>query len=221
MPSIDSFRKQAKLLLRWHQERDYSVASKVRLLQRFGHLTDVEILNMPLPLTVAQEIVAMEAGFRDWRSLKQNVASVAVPTTAAHGEPVLLGAVPILFVRDVTASAEFFQTKLGFTLDFLHGQPPFYGSVSRDHLCIHLRHVGEPNFAALAQRETALILASVEVRNIKALYEEFVAGDVAFAQRLTRHPWGGIDFHVRDPDGNVISFVQYLQRTEREQDSQD
>ncbi len=29
------------------------------------------------------------------------------------------------------------------------------------------------------------------------------------AQRLVRQAWGGLDFHVRDPDGNVISFVQY------------
>jgi hypothetical protein len=32
-----------------------------------------------------------------------------------------------------------------------------------------------------------------------------------FAQRLVRQAWGGIDFHVRDVDGNVISFVQYRQ----------
>jgi hypothetical protein len=25
----------------------------------------------------------------------------------------------------------------------------------------------------------------------------------------TRQPWGGTDFHVRDPDGNVIAFVTY------------
>jgi hypothetical protein len=31
---------------------------------------------------------------------------------------------------------------------------------------------------------------------------------VDFAQRLVRQAWGGLDFHVRDPDGNVISFVQ-------------
>jgi hypothetical protein len=33
--------------------------------------------------------------------------------------------------------------------------------------------------------------------------------DVAFAQRLASQVWGGLDFHVRDPDGNVLSFVQY------------
>ncbi|GAA0551982.1 catechol 2,3-dioxygenase-like lactoylglutathione lyase family enzyme [Rhizomicrobium palustre] len=211
MPSIDSFRKQAKLLQRWHQARDYSVGAKVRILKRFADLSDVEILDMDLPLTMAQEIIAVEAGFSDWSSLKENIEKVSVPEAMAQGEPLFRGVVPILMVRDVSASAAFFETKLGFICDFLHGEPPFYGAVSRGNVCLHLRHVGAPNFAALAARETSLILASIEVTNVKALHAEFAARQVEFAQHLTRHPWGGIDFHIRDPDGNVISFVQYLE----------
>ena len=41
------------------------------------------------------------------------------------------------------------------------------------------------------------------------MFAEFSARDAPVAQKLTTHPWGGTDFHVRDPDGNVISFVQY------------
>jgi hypothetical protein len=32
---------------------------------------------------------------------------------------------------------------------------------------------------------------------------------VTFAQKPMKQAWGGTDFHVADPDGNVISFVQY------------
>ncbi len=60
--------------------------------------------------------------------------------------------VPILFVRDVTQSANYFRDKLGFAIDFLYGAPPFYGSVSRDGVCLHLRFVEAPNFAELAAR---------------------------------------------------------------------
>jgi uncharacterized glyoxalase superfamily protein PhnB len=49
----------------------------------------------------------------------------------------------------------------------------------------------------------------IEVENVKALFQEYEARGVDFAQRLVRQPWGGLDFHVRDLDGNVISFVQY------------
>lgn len=117
--------------------------------------------------------------------------------------------VPILFVRDVAASAAYFSSILGFAVDFLHGDPPFYGAVSRGGACVHLRCVAEPNFAALAAREVSLILATVEVSDVHALFAEFSERGAAFAQLPTRQPWGGTDFHVRDPDGNVISFVTY------------
>ncbi len=124
-------------------------------------------------------------------------------------EIVLSSIVPILFVRNVTASAAFFREKLGFETDFLYGEPPFYGSVSRDGVCLHLRFVGRPNFVELAAREVSLILASIEVSDVRGLFDQFAARGVEFAQTPTTQAWGGTDFHVRDPDGNVISFVSY------------
>lgn len=121
----------------------------------------------------------------------------------------LRGVVPILFVRDIKAALHFYEEKLGFHVDFMHGNPPFYASISRDSACLHLRCVQRPNFSALAQQEISLILASLEVTDVKALFEEYEARGVDCPQRLTRQTWGGLDFHVRDPDGNVMSFVQY------------
>ena len=116
---------------------------------------------------------------------------------------------PVLLVRDVTKCATFFQEKLGFEIDFLHGLPPFYGAVSRDGVCLHIRYVRQPFFARTATQETSLICASIEVSNVQGLFEEFKARGVEFAQTLTKQAWGGTDFQVRDPDGNVISFVTY------------
>jgi catechol 2,3-dioxygenase-like lactoylglutathione lyase family enzyme len=209
MPSIETYRKQAKLLVRWHRERNYSIGEKLRLLERYRHLTDVEVLEMAMPLTLAQEIVAVEAGFRDWAALKAGTGDLTQPSRVDASAPTLVGAVPILFVRDVVAAAAFYEGKLGFHIDFLHGKPPFYGSVSRDRACLHLRFVHQTNFAELAAREGSLILAAIEVANVKALFQEYEERSVDFAQRLVRQAWGGLDFHVRDPDGNVISFVQY------------
>jgi catechol 2,3-dioxygenase-like lactoylglutathione lyase family enzyme len=124
-------------------------------------------------------------------------------------ETVFKPAVPILFVRDVSVSSRFYSDRLGFVVDFLYGTPPFYGSVSRGQACLHLRHVAAPNFAALAATEPSLILATIEVSDVDGLYEEFRAQDIDVAQNPTRQDWGGTDFHVRDPDGNVISFVTY------------
>ena len=115
----------------------------------------------------------------------------------------------VWYDRDAEAAAHFYHVKLGFGNDFRHGKPPFYGSVSRDGACLHLRFVHQPNFAELAAREPSLILATIEVADVKALFEELKARDVEFPQPLARQPWGGLDFHVRDPDGHVISFVQH------------
>ena len=212
MPTIDTYRKRAKQLVRWHRDRNYSIGEKFRLLERYRHLTDIEALNTPLSLTVAQEIVAVEAGFKDWAALRVSATTAKRTSKRIEGAPKFLSAVPILFVRDVKKAAAFYAERLGFQVDFLHGNPPFYGSVSRDHTCLHLRFVhDEPNFAALAAREESLILAAIEVRNVKTLFEEYERRGVEFSQRLIRQAWGGIDFHVRDVDGNVISFVQYRQ----------
>jgi catechol 2,3-dioxygenase-like lactoylglutathione lyase family enzyme len=210
VPHIDTYRKQAKQLVRWHRERNYSIGEKFRLLERYRHLTDIEALEMPLPLTLAQEIVAVEAGFENWSALKASPTLSKAPAKLPAGNPSLHGALPILFVRDVKSAVAFYTERLGFSVDFLHGNPPFYASVSRDRCCLHLRFVHEKSyFAELAAREQSLILATIEVRNVKALFEEFERGGVNFPQRLVRQAWGGIDFHVRDVDGNVISFVEF------------
>ncbi len=124
-------------------------------------------------------------------------------------ETVLQSIVPILFVRDVTASAAFYHEILGFAVDFLYGTPPFYGSVSRGAARLHLRFVHRPNFTDLAAREVSLILATVEVSDVEGLFTEFQKRGAVFPQAPTKQPWGGTDFHVRDPDGNVISFVAF------------
>ena len=209
MPKIEPYRKQAKQLMRWHEDRNYSVGGKVRTLPRFAHLTDAEVLAMPLPLALAQEIVAVEAGFADWTALKRAMDDQATPTAPAPDTPRVGRATPILFTRDVTASARFYRDQLGFEIDFLHGQPPFYGSVSRGGARLHLRFVREPNFTELETREVSLILATIEVAGVKALFAEYEGRGLDFAQRLTRQAWGGLDFQVRDPDGNVVSFVEH------------
>lgn len=207
MPTIETYRKQAKQLLRWHREKNYSMGEWVRKLERFRSLTDNEVLARKLTLTVAQEIVAVDAGYATWADLKSASAGASRTPRAPSGPPLLKKVIPILLVRDVPASAAFFEQKLGFKIDFLHGLPPFYGAVSRDGIPLHLRYVRHPNFAKIASEEASLICAWIEVSNVYALFEQFKARGAEFVQTLTRHPWGGTDFHVRDPDGNVISFV--------------
>ena len=207
MPTIETYRKQAKLLLRWHREGNYSIGGRVRKLERYQSLTDCEVLALKFTLTVAQEIVAVEAGHRSWAELKAAAAGAPKTPRPSSGELFLKDVIPVLLVRDVKASAAFFQQKLGFKIDFLHGLPPFYGSVSRDGVCLHLRFMHQPFFAQAAAIQEKSICASIQVSNVQGLFKEFKARGVEFAQILTKQAWGGTDFQVQDPDGNAISFV--------------
>jgi hypothetical protein len=74
MPTIETYRNQAKLLLRWHREGDYSVGGRVRGLERYQTLTDREVLALKFTPTRAQEIVAVETGYRSWAELKAATA---------------------------------------------------------------------------------------------------------------------------------------------------
>jgi hypothetical protein len=98
------------------------------------------------------------------------------------------------------------RDKLGFSIDFLHGHPPFYGGVSRDGVTVHLRFVHEPVITHELREKEGLLAAFIAVENVKALFEEYKQRDVPFFGTLRKEPWGGPTFTVRDPDGNSICF---------------
>jgi catechol 2,3-dioxygenase-like lactoylglutathione lyase family enzyme len=176
-------------------------------LPRYRNLTDVEALALKFPLSEAQEIIALDAGYASWAELKAGLAAAPKRAELAPSTPRLKGAKPVIFVTSVEASAAFFRGKLGFAIDFLHGRPPFYGSVSRGGACLHLRCVHEPVFKDGVREEEQLLSAFLDVDNIKGLFAEFKGAGVAFVQPLRKEPWGGCAFIVRDPDGNWICFA--------------
>ena len=171
-------------------------------------MSDREALALKFPLTEAQEIIALEAGCANWAELKASTetAPPANEQPETQDTPVA-SAKPVLYVADVDASAKFYRDQLGFRIDFVHGNPPFYGSVSRDGATLHLKHVDEPVFAAGAVEREGLIMAFVNTPKVRELYTEYLAADAQIVQKLTKQAWGGTDFIVRDPDGNAIAFV--------------
>ncbi|MBZ5637020.1 MAG: VOC family protein [Acidobacteriia bacterium] len=207
MLNLDNLKKQAKLLVKWHREGNYSIGGRIRSLPRYRHLTDVEALALKFPLSEAQEIIALNAGYASWAELKTGLAVAPKRAKPALSAPELKDAKPVLFVTNVQTSAAFFRDKLGFAIDFLHGHPPFYGSVSRGGACLHLRFVHEPVFRREVREKERLLSAFLDVDNIKGLFAEFKLARVDFVQPLKREPWGQSAFIVLDPDGNWICFA--------------
>jgi catechol 2,3-dioxygenase-like lactoylglutathione lyase family enzyme len=206
MPKLETYKKQAKLLVRWHREGNFSLGGRIRQLARYRALSDREALALRFPLTEAQEIIALEAGHASWADLKASTEASTGEQPETRG-PAAANAKPVLFVTDLEASAVFYRDRLGFDIDFLHGSPPFYGAVSRDGATLHLKHVDEPVFAAGAVDREGLIMAFIETPTVRDLYAEYRAADAEIVQKLTKQAWGGTDFIVRDPDGNAIAFV--------------
>jgi catechol 2,3-dioxygenase-like lactoylglutathione lyase family enzyme len=130
-------------------------------------------------------------------------------TMHASPRPVLTSVAAQLFVSDLKASCEFFTAKLGFAVDFLYGDPPFYGQVTRDNARFALRLVHEPVFTDIREREH-LLSAAVTVATgdeIRDLFLGYQEDGVRFHQVLKEEPWGARTFVVQDPDGNLILFA--------------
>src|SRR5580692_5859762 len=179
MPNFDNLRKQAKLLVRWHRAGNHSVGGRIRNLPRYRNLTDVEALALKFPLSEAQEIIALEAGYESWAALKSGFSTMPKQAKLVPASPMLKAALPVVFVSNVQASAAFFRDKLGFAIDFLHGNPPFYGSVSRDGARLHLRFVHAPVITPqIREREEGLLSAFLDVDNIQGLFAEYKAAGV-------------------------------------------
>jgi uncharacterized glyoxalase superfamily protein PhnB len=127
----------------------------------------------------------------------------------AAPRPVLTSTAAQLFVADIKASCDFYMQKLGFAVDFVYGDPPYYGQVSRDRALLALRMVCEPVFTEVREREH-LLSASLTVATtdeIKQLFLTYQATGVRFQQTLKQEPWGARTFVVMDPDGNLILFA--------------
>lgn len=123
-------------------------------------------------------------------------------------EPTLISAEPQLFVSDISVACAYYVDRLGFTLAFVHGDPPFYAQVGRGGVRLNLRHTDGGVFAAgFRDREVDALSATVIVDGIDALYESFEAAGADWHQRLKTEAWGARTFIIRDPHDNLIAFA--------------
>ncbi|MGB8525058.1 MAG: VOC family protein [Candidatus Acidiferrales bacterium] len=113
-----------------------------------------------------------------------------------------------LFVANIKSSCDFYTNKLGFAVEFIYGDPPYYGQVFRDNARLNLRLVREPVFAGDIRKRERLLSASITVataNEIKQLFLSYQAAGVSFDQALKKEPWGARNFVVSDE--NLILFA--------------
>ena len=211
MPNIDNLKKQAKQYLRWHRERYYPVAAQIRAtLPQFREMGDVEVLASDFKLADAQELVARLEGFEGWQALLLGADAMSDTSKQMPSRPIFTSIEPQLFVANIQRSREFYTNKLGFEVEFVYGDPPFYAQVSRDDARLNLRLVTEPVFNGDIRKRDGLLSATITVATtseIKLLFLNYQASEVHFQQALKKEPWGSRTFVVSDPDGNLLLFA--------------
>jgi catechol 2,3-dioxygenase-like lactoylglutathione lyase family enzyme len=211
MPNLENLKKQAKLILRWHREHYYPVAAQIRRhLPRFQNMLDSEILAAGFKLSDAQEMVARQEGFDSWQALKDGLSTTPIKVELSSSKATIISAEPQLFVTDINRSCDFFREKLGFSIVFSYGKPPYYAQVGRDAARLNLRCVERSVIESTIRDREELLSVSMTVataKDIKLLFLEFQSAGVDFHQTLKKQPWDARTFVLTDPDGNLLLFA--------------
>jgi predicted enzyme related to lactoylglutathione lyase len=104
-------------------------------------------------------------------------------------------AVPILRVRNLAASIDFYTKVLGFRVDW-GGESGIMASVSRDRGSLMLCQGDQGNAGTWVW---------IGVEDADALHRELSAAGAKIPLPPTNYPWA-LEFHVQDPDGHVLRF---------------
>ncbi len=128
---------------------------------------------------------------------------------ASQSAKQLLTISPQFQVQDVVKTAEYYRDKLGFTIDFLYGDPPFHASVSRDGVTIifHKPSTGDGRITAEQEKE---VKAYVCVKDVDALCEEFKSKGAEVVYGPQSQSYGMRELNIRDCNGYVICFGQEM-----------
>ncbi|MCL6283762.1 hypothetical protein M3P21_09505 [Ruegeria sp. 2012CJ41-6] len=117
----------------------------------------------------------------------------------------MLRTMPVLQVRDVVASAGFYE-RLGFFHHGFWGDPPCFCIVQSDGISIALDGGDTP---VPTNHGWAVY---VYVEDVSALHAEFSALGLPEMTEIRRgNPYGCDDFDVIDPDGHHIAFGQDME----------
>ena len=125
--------------------------------------------------------------------------------------PRLVGSAPILLVRDVVASANYYRDQVGFTINGMWGDPPGFCILERDGYCLMLSYVDDED----AIRPHYKVVESMWnvyfwVNDADAMYRELKERGASIDYELCEQPYGCREFGIQDLDGYDIAFGQDL-----------
>lgn len=115
--------------------------------------------------------------------------------------------VPVLPVRNMVRSIDYYINRLGFELAFRDDDlKPSYAGIWRDRAMLHLQWHDEAEWLRVERPSLRIFVGRVD-----ALFDEYSrVGVFHEGTRLTDTPWGNREFAFFDPDGNGLTFAQDL-----------
>lgn len=117
--------------------------------------------------------------------------------------PSLSSSQPIFAARDVVEAVRFYRDTLGFTDEWLWGDPPDFGGVCWGK--VGVMFCLDPDLA----RQIEGHMHSIFVNNVAALYERHRAAGAPIVSPLEAKPWGLREYTVRDPNGYHLRFGEH------------
>ena len=123
----------------------------------------------------------------------------------------LIASAPVVFVRDVRASAAHYRDAMGFRFDRFYGEPASFVILGRDGMYVMLKSIEDA--AAIVPRwhvSENLWDMYFWVDDVDALYAEFVDRGAKIDYGLCDQPYGCREFGTQDLDGHDIGFGQVI-----------
>jgi [ribosomal protein S5]-alanine N-acetyltransferase len=129
-----------------------------------------------------------------------------VSNPASMRVPQFFGVEPVLLVHDVRVTAEYYRNKLGFHIDFLFGDPPGHGGVSRGDWspeAVRIQFSQAEEGTNIQPQGWLYIMVEAE---IDSLFQIYLESGVEILRMPQTYPWGMREFEVQDCNGYRLRF---------------
>lgn len=125
--------------------------------------------------------------------------------------PKITASAPVLLVKDVVASAEYFRDAVGFGHDRLWGDPADFCIAKRDgHFLMLAQVAGAKQIVPYWKIRDKMWNAYFWVDDADRLYEELKANGAKLDYGPCTQPYEVREFGIQDLDGHDIGFGQNL-----------
>ena len=108
---------------------------------------------------------------------------------------------PVLAVKDVTETVEYWHKVLGFPNKWTWGEPPNHGGVTWQGVFIQFSQY--PKLASVSQGNSIFI----RVKNLENFYHFHKGKNADIVEPLENKPWGLAGYTVRDLNGYYVIFA--------------